>query len=145
MKEHIDLTPSNALDPDDQRISRGIELFNSQQYFECHDVFEDLWSELTGPERPFFQGLIHAAVCLFHFSECNLGGARKMYMSGVNYLSPFTPTYIGVHTEELINDLDSCFAELMAVQSGYPDHIILDPKRIPVIRRTLFAERHTND
>ena len=131
----MSLSPSKDLDINDERIHRGIELFNSGDYFECHDVFEDLWSELTGPERPFFQGLIHAAVCLFHFSEGNLGGARKMYVSCVNYLSPFTPSYVGIQTQQLIDDLTRCFAELMAVKSGYPDHIVIDPERIPAIHR----------
>jgi predicted metal-dependent hydrolase len=125
-----------SFDPADPRIDLGIQLFNSEEFFECHDVFEDLWSELVGPERPFFQGLIHAAVCLFHFSEGNLGGARKMYFSCVTYLSPFAPAFIGIDTEKLLQDLEHCFAELAAVQHGYPDHLALDQALVPKIVRS---------
>ena len=70
-----------ACDFSDPRIDEGIRLFNAGEYFACHDVLEDFWSELTCPEKPFFQGLIQAAVALFHFEEGNLGGARRMSIS----------------------------------------------------------------
>ncbi|MFN5075598.1 MAG: DUF309 domain-containing protein [Planctomyces sp.] len=41
---------------DDPRVQQGIDLFNSGQYFDCHDVFEDYWSELTCAEKSLFQG-----------------------------------------------------------------------------------------
>ncbi|MGV2336423.1 MAG UNVERIFIED_CONTAM: DUF309 domain-containing protein [Planctomycetaceae bacterium] len=46
------MTDCDFLDP---RIDEGIRLFNAGDYFECHDVLEDFWSELTCPEKPFFQ------------------------------------------------------------------------------------------
>ena len=51
----------------DPRYLKGIELFNQREFFECHDELEEVWTETLGPEREFYQGLIHAAVCLFHF------------------------------------------------------------------------------
>ncbi len=53
----------------DPRIAEGIRLFNIGEYFECHDVLEDFWTEQTCPEKPLFQGLIQAAVAMFHFEE----------------------------------------------------------------------------
>ena len=40
----------------------GIRLFNEQEFFECHEVLEELWSETLGEEKKFYQGLIQAAV-----------------------------------------------------------------------------------
>ena len=122
-------------DPGDSRIDAGISLFNSAEFFECHDVFEDLWSELVGPEKPFFQELIHASVCLFHFEGGNLAGARKMYSSFQIYTAEFTPTFVGIEVERLRKDMEQCFSDLLAVKSGYPSHIILQPERIPQIHR----------
>ncbi len=124
-------------DPHDARIDDGIRLFNQQEFFACHDVFEDLWSELVGPEKPFFQGLIHAAVCLFHFEGSNLTGARKMYGSCENYLSPFAPCFLGIEVQQLLTDLRACFAELLDVQHGYPHGLTLRSELIPqIVRRT---------
>ena len=124
-----------TFDPSDPRIAEGIRLFNEQEFFACHDVFEDLWTELVGPEKPFFQGLIHAAVCLFHFEGSNLTGARKMYSSFVIYVQDFAPTFCGIDVERLMTEMQCCFAELLAVESGYPHGLTLDESLVPRIHR----------
>lgn len=125
-----------TFNPRDPRVEEGIRLFNQREFFDCHDVFEDLWTELTGPERPFFQGLIHAAVALFHFEGGNLGGARKMVRSCLAYLGPFSPDFHGIDVARLMTDLEHCFAELCQPHQSYPSHLSLDSSRIPVIRHT---------
>jgi len=122
-----------AFDDKDPRIAAGVRLFNQQDYFPCHDVFEDYWAELTGPEKTFFQGLIHAAVCLFHFEGGNLGGARKMYGSCYAYLQTFEPEFCGIQVTRLLNDLEFCFEELLAAKQGYPHGLTLRQERIPII------------
>jgi uncharacterized protein len=117
----------------DCRIAEGIRLFNQREFFACHDVFEDFWSEQLGPEKTFIQGLIHAAVCLFHFDGGNLGGARKMYGSCCAYLQSFEPDFCGIDVARLLRDLEYCFEELLAVKEGYPHGLTLHPDRIPVI------------
>ena len=53
----------------------AVRLFNEQEYFACHDVLEELWGGTPGEDRNFLQGLLHAAVSLFHLSEGNPAGA----------------------------------------------------------------------
>lgn len=117
----------------DSRISEGVWLFNEGEFFACHDVFEDLWSELVGPEKPFFQGLIHAAVCLYHFEGSNLSGARRMYSSFRAYVADFAPEFCGIDVARLQQDMEFCFEELLAVSSGYPHGLFLRLDRIPHI------------
>lgn len=124
-----------SFDANDSRIDEGIELFNQQEFFACHDVFEDFWSELIGPEKTFFQGMIHAAVCLFHFEGGNLSGARKMYSSFRIYVSDSAPEFCGIDVQKLMDDMEFCFEELLAVSSGYPHGLELKPERIPTIVR----------
>jgi hypothetical protein len=126
-----------SFDPTDPRIDKGIRLFNEQEFFACHDVFEDFWSELIGPEKTFFQGLIHAAVCLFHFEGGNAGGARKMYGSCNRYLHTFEPDFCGIHVTRLLTDLTFCFEELLAAKNGYPHGLKLRDERIPIIHRSV--------
>lgn len=125
-----------TFDPSDPRISDGIRLFNEREFFECHDVFEEVWSEIVGPQKTFFQGLIHAAVCLHHFEEGNLGGARKMYGSCVAYLQSFEPELCGIDISRLLTDLEFCFEELLAARNGYPHGLTLREERIPRIHQT---------
>ncbi len=122
-------------DSTDHRIDDGIRLFNAREFFDCHDVFEDFWAGLAGPEKTFFQGLIHAAVCLFHFEGGNHGGARKMYGTCVAYLQTFAPEFCGIDVTRLLNDLEFCFEELLAVKKRYPHGLTLRAERIPLIHR----------
>lgn len=124
-----------SFDPTDSRIDEGIRLFNEREFFACHDVFEDFWSEQVGPEKTFFQGLIHAAVCLFHFEGGNLSGARKMYHSFTVYVGDFPADFCGIDVVRLMLDMEACFAELLAATGGYPHGLELDPGKIPLIHR----------
>lgn len=119
----------------DCRIDEGISLFNAGEFFACHDVLEDFWGELTCPEKPFFQGLIQAAVALYHFEEGNLGGARRMAGSCCVYLRPFTPTCGGIDVERLLTDIEVCFHELLEEHASYPFHLKIDAEMVPKIYR----------
>src|SRR5437588_755419 len=67
------------MDTYDPRYLAGVLFFNERDFFEAHEVWEDLWSESHGNERRFYQGLIQAAVGLFHFSGGNLGGTARLF------------------------------------------------------------------
>ncbi len=118
----------------------GIRLFNEREFFACHDVLEELWTDTLGPERAFYQGLIHAAVSLFHFEEGNLGGARKMYDSTNRYLSPFAPVYLGLDLEAFLRDYQTCFRPLLDAGSSWPAGVVLDPDAVPNLRWKADAE-----
>ena len=122
-------------DFNDPRIDEGILLFNSGEFFACHDVLEDFWGELTCPEKPLFQGLIQAAVALHHFEEGNLGGARRLASSCRVYLSPFAPNCGGIDVERLLADMQACFQQLLEDHAAYPFHLQIDPQRVPKIYR----------
>ena len=55
----------------------GIELFNKCEFFEAHDVWEEVWAEYRGPSRTFYKGLIQVAVALHHFGNGNIRGAKN--------------------------------------------------------------------
>ncbi len=109
----------------------GLHLFNEREFFACHDVLEELWTETVGEERRFLQGLIQAAVGLFHFGNGNLGGARKMYLAAVEKLHPYGDRYWGLHLEEFLTDLQAVFQELLDAKGEYPHAVTLQEDRIP--------------
>ena len=118
------------------RYLRAIRLFNDREFFDCHDVLEELWTETTSEERRFYQGLIQAAVALFHFGNGNLGGARKLYRSSSQYLEPYGPWYMGFDVAAFLEDFDRCFAELVSAGETYPADVVLREDRIPRIELT---------
>jgi predicted metal-dependent hydrolase len=60
-------------------LAPGIEKFNQQEYWDCHEVLEDPWYELTGdPDRYVYWAIIQVATALFHIQNDNIVGARGM-------------------------------------------------------------------
>lgn len=117
---------------EDDRYLAGILFFNEADFFEAHEVWEDLWQECAGPERRFIQGLIQVAVGLLHFSNGNLRGAIKLYHSSRAYLDGYPSPYLGLDLVEFRRQLDGCFADLLATPE--PDRSLRpDPERLPRI------------
>ena len=115
------------------RYLAGVVLFNGQDYFEAHEVWEDLWAEATGPERKFYQGLIQAAVGLCHFGNGNLRGAVKLYHSSRAYMEPCGTPFLGLDVADFWRQMGRCFAGLLA--GPEPDRSLRpDPALVPVIR-----------
>lgn len=78
----------------DDRYKKFFQLFNERDFYECHEVLEDLWMETTEEERPYYQGLIQTATAFYKIECGNMGGARKLFESGLNYLKPFPASYM---------------------------------------------------
>jgi predicted metal-dependent hydrolase len=79
---------------------QGVAYFNACEFFEAHEVWEDLWKSYTGDLRLFYKGLIQAAVALHHFGNGNIRGARKVYRSSRGYLDAYRPVCVGLDLED---------------------------------------------
>ena len=124
----------------DPRYLQGIEYFNDCEFFEAHEVWEDLWQDLEGgSDRTFYQGLIQVAVCLHHFGNGNIRGARKLYHSSSKYLAEFAPFYEGMDVAKLLDDMTKCCAEILASEEERPQ-IEIEPDLIPEIHLSSPSE-----
>jgi len=63
--------------------------FNRREFFDAHEVLEELWQTYGGPDRTFYQGLIQVAVALEHRQRGNLRGARGVLASARRRLEPY--------------------------------------------------------
>lgn len=116
----------------DPRYLAGVLLFNAQDYFEAHEVWEDLWSESHGDERRFYQGLIQAAVGLCHFGNGNLGGAAKLYRSSRDYMERCPSPFLGLDGAAFWARMERCFRPVLGPEP--PDRAARpDPALLPVI------------
>jgi hypothetical protein len=93
----------------------GILFFNQRDFFEAHEVWEDLWAASAGPERRFYQGLIQAAVALHHFGNGNLRGAVKLYRTSRAYMEPLDAPLLGFDKADFWRRMERCFGPLLAV------------------------------
>jgi len=89
----------------DGLFDRGIEEFNRGEYFEAHDTWEELWRETRGANRLFYQGLIQAAVGLYHLSCGNMSGATSQLLKAIAKLEQYPSPYGGLRMDELLRAL----------------------------------------
>ena len=75
---------------------RGIELFNRGEFFDAHEVLEDVWRAAPEEEKKFLQGLIQVAVGLHHYSTGNKVGARSLLARADRNLSGYVEGLEGV-------------------------------------------------
>jgi uncharacterized protein len=117
----------------DPRYLAGILFFNGRDFFEAHEVWEDLWMESGPPVRRFYQALIQAAVALYHFGNGNLRGAAKLYRSSRDYMAPYGPTYLGLDVAGFWRQMEACCAGVLGPGEADPS---LRPAEelMPVIR-----------
>ena len=59
-------------------LTKGVELYNAQKYWECHEELEHHWLEEPGPLRNIYWAIIQAAAACIHYRDGNLIGARGL-------------------------------------------------------------------
>ena len=99
---------------------QGIEQFNSQEFYACHDTLEALWMEAGEPEKRFYQGILQIAVALYHLGNQNWRGAVILLGEGINRLSYYQPIYAGIAVEELLGQSAKL---LSALQQAGPEKV----------------------
>ena len=82
-------------------LRKGIDEFNRQQFFECHETLEALWQKQPEPERQFTQGIIQIAVGFYHLLRGNRAGATKLFTRGLARIRSFEPEHGGINVTAL--------------------------------------------
>ncbi len=111
---------------DDPRFIKGIDEFNRQLFFECHETLEELWLEERGEDRKFYQGIIQIAAGYYKLQQGVPVGALKLWRTGLEKLQPFGPVYYGINVESLIAAVRANLAQLEAGEPNATD-ILLPP------------------
>jgi uncharacterized protein len=86
---------------ENRKFQRGVALFNAGDFFESHEVWEELWLAASGDERTFLQGLIQVAAALHHFGRGNLLGMRSLLAAGLAKLDGFPDAHWGIDVAKL--------------------------------------------
>ena len=89
-------------------LERGIHLFNHREFFECHEVLEEIWMVDRTRSRLFLQSIIHFAVAFYHHGRQNPVGAIRQLRKGLRKLSDYLPEYEGVNTGRLHEEGTQC-------------------------------------
>ena len=80
----------------------GVDQFNQQHYYACHDTLEALWIEADQADRGFYQGILQIAVGLYHLSNENWRGSVILMGEGINRLHSYLPSYAEIDVESFV-------------------------------------------
>lgn len=113
---------------------RGIRLFNAREFYDAHEVWEDVWREADGIEKRFLQGLIQAAVALHHHSTGNLVGACSLMERGRKNLAACPQEFGGIHVNALLESLGQWRAALARGETtpAHPVIVLVEKRSIEI-------------
>lgn len=125
---------------------QGVEQFNQQQFYACHDTLEALWMEAIASDKQFYQGILQVAVGLYHLGNQNWRGAVILLGEGINRLRTYQPDYEEVDVEGFLEQTASILKLLQTTgpeqvttvlqQLGYGvDRQLTSTSLLPVLQR----------
>ncbi|MDF2723378.1 MAG: hypothetical protein K0Q59_3053 [Paenibacillus sp.] len=86
--------------------------FNVERdYFQCHEVMEELW--LEEGRNPLHQGLLQVAVALYHHRNGNVGGAIKLFSQAIEKLEFYPKLTLGIDLGKLVQDAQTYVDKLV--------------------------------
>ena len=74
-------------------VRQGLKHFRTRDYFAAHDDWEEVWRELNGHRRIFWQAMIHLVVGAYHFANGNLRGCQGQWHKALQKCEDLMPTY----------------------------------------------------
>ena len=121
--QQLGADPALALDP---RYQGYFTCFNGRQYYEAHDVLENLWLERRDEHYLFFKGLIQFAGAFVHLQKQylrpdhpkdgrRLKPAVRLFALGTKNLAPFAPSHLQLDVAAL---LGLCRALVAEIETG---------------------------
>src|SRR5947208_8036084 len=103
----------------------GIALFNEHEFFEAHEVWEDIWHEAYGTKFEFYQGMIQCAVALEHYLRSNPRGVVSLYDSYRRHFKDVPDVFMGLNVKEFLTRM----RQTLAPSSTPPRHKSAAPSR----------------
>lgn len=116
--------PALALDP---RYQGYFTCFNAQQYYEAHDVLEDLWLSARDENYLFFKGLIQVAGAFVHLQKQflhpdhpkhrpRLRPAVRLFELSIKNLAPYGPRHLSLDVAGVLRMCEQHVAQIVEAE-----------------------------
>ena len=106
------------------KLKDAVTLFNQREYFNCHEILEEVWLEAATEDKHFYEGLIRLATGLhLRFHRRIPQGAINLLTQGLMRLEHYRPTYLGVDVARLYTEIDEHLQDLKASKKPQPGFI----------------------
>jgi predicted metal-dependent hydrolase len=125
------------MDPDLERklYYDGITLFNEHEFFDAHEVWEDIWHMAFGTKFEFYQGMIQCAVALEHYRRSNPRGVVSLFESYNRHFKDVPKVFMGLNVEEFLRKMKQTLSPVLRLDP-LPEKgtIQLEAATVPTIR-----------
>ena len=105
VKSHRLPIAMNDLKTIETLFEEGKSKYLKGEYFDAHEIWEDLWSDYYLIDRKLIQGLIQLCVSLVHLDNGNLKGAKSLLKKSIEKFSQFEKTDRSINLKLLKEDL----------------------------------------
>ena len=99
---------------------QGLEQFNQEEFYDCHDTLEAIWMDAIATEKNFYQGILQIAVACYHLGNYNWRGAVTLLGEGVRRLSNFQPSHSEIDVSGLVSESYQLLQQLQQIE---PDRV----------------------
>ena len=97
----------------DARYLAFFHYFNCQQFYEAHEVLEDLWlPQRKAPNGHFYKGLIQLAGAFVHIQKGRVSPARALLALAESNLRPYPPRYNSLDVANVLRLIEKWSARL---------------------------------
>ncbi len=113
---------------------QGIELFNEHEFFEAHEVWEDIWHMAYGIKHSYYQGMIQCSVALEHYRRSNPRGVISLYKSYTPKFANVPAVFMGLDVTAFLAAMKHALEQVLTADP-VPEKgaIELDIARVPTI------------
>jgi hypothetical protein len=112
----------------------GIELFNEHEFFEAHEVWEDIWHMAYGIKHEYYQGMIQCAVALEHYRRSNPRGVLSLFKSYNTKFVRVPAVFMGLDVKDFLQRMHEVLRPVLeADPTPERGQITLDPSCVPRI------------
>jgi predicted metal-dependent hydrolase len=106
------LTPFNLTLDEETHLERGIALFNSGQFWEAHEAWEEIWKNHPEDGRFFIQGLIQLAAAYHQLGKRIYRGVVIHLKQAQERLKLFPPDFLGIDVPPILQVIDESLAAI---------------------------------
>ncbi|MCC6865852.1 MAG: DUF309 domain-containing protein [Ignavibacteria bacterium] len=87
------------------RLISAINKFNKQEYFECHEILEDIWFDVHDNTKDLYRGLLHFATALYHLNKKNIRGTLLQLEKAIERLKDYNNFVNGIDVPKVIKQI----------------------------------------
>ncbi len=105
-----DLNTAPQFKPEEEQFAEALGYFNSERYWESHEVLEGVWRTKQGAEKSLLQGIILVCAAFVHHQKGEESVAVGVLQRARRQLDYGERRYHGFDIEALRKATDSCLA-----------------------------------